>query len=67
MFSLEIYEQKGNFLGKKERFAAGAIVEECFKAIIYYNEKNQEVRIRLKHGDKLILETTEKHFETKTE
>ena len=63
MFSLEIYDEHGNFVGKKEKFNAAAIVEECLKAINYYSEKKQKVRIRLKNGDKLILETTEKHFE----
>lgn len=63
MFSLEIYDEHDNFIGKKERFVAGAIVDECFKAINYYSEAKQKVKIRLKNGDKLIMETTEKYFE----
>jgi len=63
MFVLEIYDEHDNFLGKKEKFVAGAIVDECFKAIEYYNKNGTKVKIRLKNGDKLILETTEKHFE----
>ena len=63
MFLLEIYDEHDKFLGKKEKFNAAAIVDECFKAITYYSEKKESVKIRLKNGDKLILETTEKHFE----
>ena len=63
MFTLEIYDSNDKFLGKKEKFNASAIVDECFKAIEYYNEKKESVKIRLRNGDKLILETTEKHFE----
>lgn len=62
MFYLEIYDHEGKFLGKKEKFNAAAIVDECFKAINYYNENKMSVKIRLRNGDKLILETTEKHF-----
>lgn len=65
MFSLEIYDEHNKFLGRKEKFNAAAIVEECFKAINYYSEKKEKVRIRLKNGDKLILETDERHFENK--
>ena len=63
MFLLEIYDEHDKFLGKKEKFNAAAIVDECFKAINYYNKSETKVKIRLKNGDKLILETTEKHFE----
>lgn len=63
MFTLEIYDHENKFLGKKEKFNAAAIVDECFKAIQYYSENKKEVKIRLKNGEKLILDTTEKHFE----
>lgn len=63
MFSLEIYDEHDKFLGRKEKFNAAAIVDECFKAIEYYNAHKTPVKIRLKNNDKLILETTEKHFE----
>lgn len=63
MFTLEVYDENGNFLGRKEKFVAGAIVDELFKAIEYYDGKKQKVKLRLKNGDKLILETTEKHFD----
>ena len=63
MYTLEVYDEHDKFLGRKEKVNAAAIVDECFKAITYYSEKKEKVRIRLKNGDKLILETTEKHFD----
>lgn len=63
MFTVSVYSPEQKLITSKESYTASQCVDNIFKAINHYLTRQQHVVIRMTHGQKLILETTEKHFE----